>query len=216
MLESPLMPIKLVAIDLDGTLLNSRSEISPANRQALIEAAARGIKLVVVTGRRFHSARPIVQQIPCPVTVIASNGALIGSSDGEIVYRNFLPREVARAILETGLEYRRYAVVIFDIATRGQITMQEGASPDGPLSWYQEKSPQALELTSDLCASITTDPVQAMFGGPPMIVEPIEPLLQASPSGPFVHLTWTRYLTRNLSILDVMNRGCSKGAGLAI
>lgn len=210
------MPIRLVAIDLDGTLLDGRSEISSANKQALVETALRGVQLVVVTGRRFHSARPIIQQIPCPITLIASNGALIGSSSGEILYRNFLPRRIARSILEAGSEYRPYAVAIFDVATPGQITMQEGASPEGPLSWYGKKSLDVLAIVQDLCSSLTSDPIQLMFGGPPPIVEPIEPLLRYSTAGSFVHLTWTKYLTRNLSILDVMNRGCSKGATLAL
>ena len=52
--------VRLLAIDLDGTLLDSRSEISQANRQAVAEASARGVKVVIVTGRRFHSARPFV------------------------------------------------------------------------------------------------------------------------------------------------------------
>lgn len=59
------------------------------------------------------------------------------------------------------------------------------------------------------------DPIQLLFGGPPAVVEPIEPLLQASPAASNVHLTWTKYLTRNVSLLDVMNRGCSKGTALA-
>ncbi|MGD0921356.1 MAG: HAD hydrolase family protein, partial [Terriglobia bacterium] len=46
------MPIRLIAIDLDGTLLNSRSEVSAANRQALQAATARGAQVAVVTGRR--------------------------------------------------------------------------------------------------------------------------------------------------------------------
>ena len=74
------MPIRLVAIDLDGTLLNSRREISEGNRRALLEAVEREVQVVIVTGRRFHSALPLVSQIPCPVTLITSNGALIADS----------------------------------------------------------------------------------------------------------------------------------------
>jgi hydroxymethylpyrimidine pyrophosphatase-like HAD family hydrolase len=53
-----------------------------------------------------------------------------------------------------------------------------------------------------------------MFGGRPETIEPIEPLLSASSTAAAVHLTWTKYLDRDTSILDVMNRGCSKGAAL--
>ena len=210
------MPIRLVAIDLDGTLLNSRSEISPANRQALAEVTERGIPVAVVTGRRLHSARPIVQQLPCPVTLICSNGALIGLSSGEIVHRNFLSRAVAVEALKATREYRPHAVAIFDIATRGQVTMQEGASREGPLSWYVEKAPEFLALVPELEAAIMADPVQIMFGGPPTQMAPIESLLRDSAAGPNVHLTWTKYFSRNMSLLDVMNRTCSKGGALRL
>ncbi len=210
------MPIRLVAVDLDGTLLNSRTEISPANRQALVAAADKGVQFIVVTGRRFHSARPIVQQIPFPVTLIASNGALIGSSSGEIIHRDFLPRAIAREVLTVGREYRAHAVAIFDIPGRGQVVMQEGAVPEGPLSWYLHKSPEFLALVPALEDVLTTDPVQLMFGGPPDHMGPLEPLLGESHVGTSVHLTWTKYFTRNMSILDVMNRGCSKGRALKL
>lgn len=210
------MPIRLVAIDLDGTLLNSRSEISAANRQALVAAAERGIQFIVVTGRRFHSARPIVEQIPFPLTLISSNGALIGSPDGEVVHRNFLPRETARVILQTARPFRGHGVAIFDIAGRGQVVMQEGAVPEGPVSWYLQRSPDALAMVPDLETALITDPVQLMFGGPPAPMEPLESLLRESAAGPHVHLTWTKYFTRNMSILDVMNRGCSKGGALKL
>src|SRR5579859_8202694 len=208
------MPIRVVAIDLDGTLLNSQSEMSPANRQALVSAAERGVQFIVVTGRRFHSAQPIVQQIPFPVTLISSNGALIGLSSGEIVRRDFLPREIALQVLEIARDYRAHAVAIFDVAGRGQVVMQTGASAQGPLSWYLKKYPEFLALVPELEAALDGDPVQIMFGGPPGQMEPIETLLRASPAGTGIHLTWTKYFSRNMSILDVMNRGCSKGGAL--
>lgn len=210
------MPIRLVAIDLDGTLLNSRSEISPANRLALTTAAERGIQFIIVTGRRFHSARPIIQQIPFPLTLISSNGALIGISSGEVVHRNFLPRATAKSILGVARHFRVHGVAIFDIPGRGQVVMQEGAVPEGPVSWYLQKSPDALAMVPDLEAALITDPVQLMFGGPPAQMGPLEPLLRDSPAGMDVHLTWTKYFTRDMSILDVMNRGCSKGGALKL
>jgi len=209
------MPIRLIAIDLDGTLLNSRSEVSAANRQALQAATACGVQVAVVTGRRSHSARKFVEQIPCPVTLISSNGALITSAAGEAAYRNFLPRSAARRVLETTREFRPYVALLFDVSGRGQVMMQEGAVSTGPLGWYLTQSAECLEQVPDLEAVLSTDPVQMLFGGPPASIEPAELLLAASPAGAHVHLTWTKYLTRNVSLLDVMNRGCSKGSALA-
>ena len=208
--------IRLLAIDLDGTLLNSRSEISSANRQALVAAVERKVQVVIVTGRRFHSATQFVRQVPSPVTLISSNGARITDSCGEVHHRNFLPCRVARQILGAARDYRPYAVAMFDIPGRGQVTMQDNAVAESPLGWYLRSSPDSLAQVPDLEAAITADPVVIMFGGPPGRIEPLEPLLRSfSPAGS-VHLTWTKYPARNISILDVMNLGCSKGAALAL
>jgi Cof subfamily protein (haloacid dehalogenase superfamily) len=209
------MPIRLVAIDLDGTLLDGKSTISPANRQALAEVASRGVQIVVVTGRRYQSAGKILEQMPCPVTLISSNGAMIVSASGETLHRDFLPRRVALEVLREAREYRPYAVAIFEIPGRGQVVMELGAVTEGPLGWYQAHSPDVLLQVPDLEDALTTDPIQLMFGGPPERVGAIEPFLREHFQPPEFHLTWTKYLARNLSILDVMNRGCTKGRTLA-
>jgi hydroxymethylpyrimidine pyrophosphatase-like HAD family hydrolase len=59
------------------------------------------------------------------------------------------------------------------------------------------------------------DPIQVLFGGPPALIERVEPLVACSPVAPRIHLSWTKYLSRNISLLDVMTLGCSKGAALA-
>jgi len=216
-------------VDLDGTLLNARSEISAPNREALVAAVASGVELAIVTGRRFHSARPIVAQLDCPLTMISSNGARIGDLEGRACHRNFLPAAVAREVLETARAFRSYAVAIYDIPHRGQVTMQEGASLEGPCGWYRRNSPAALLEVPDLEEAVTAglgsaaaagdgsaDLIQVMFGGPPGEIEPLEPLLRSSPVASQVQLTWTKYPARNMYLLDVVNRGCTKGAALRL
>lgn len=210
------MAIRLLAVDLDGTLVNSRWEISPASRQALGAASARGVHIVIVTGRRFSSARPLLEQIPCAVTLIASNGAWIGSFSGEVFHRDFLPSHVARQVLATTRGYRPYAVVICDLPGNGQVLMEENASPEGPLGWYLKNNPEWLRQVPDLESALDGDPIQVMFGGPPATIEPAESLLRGSSIAEDVSLTWTKYPGRNIALLDVMNHGCSKGRALKL
>jgi Cof subfamily protein (haloacid dehalogenase superfamily) len=209
------MPIRLIAIDLDGTLVNSQGQIAPANREAVVAAARRGVQIVIVTGRRFHSARPFIEQIPQEVILISSNGARIGKASGEVYYRNFLPVEVARQVIQAAHDYQVYAVVIFDMNCRGQLLMHADAALDGPVGWYMRNSRDYLLQTPELDMALTADPIQVTFGGPPEKIEPVEAVLRSSPVASFCNLTWTKYLARNLSLLDVMNRGCSKGVALA-
>jgi 5-amino-6-(5-phospho-D-ribitylamino)uracil phosphatase len=208
------MSIRLIAVDLDGTLLNSKLEISQANRQALAAASERGIRIAVTTGRRFHSARPLLDSLPFPVTMVTSNGAMVRTLSGEVLHRNFLPKKTAIQILEASVDYRAYAVAIFDEVARGQVMMQQNASLNGPLRWYLKTAREYLLQVPDLAAELPGDPIQVMFGGAPAFMEPLEFQLRSSPAGRHVHLTWTKYYERDVSLLDVMNLGCSKASGL--
>jgi len=208
------MAIRLIAVDLDGTLLNSNVEISLANRRALAVASEQGIRIAIITGRRYHSARPLLDSLPCPVTMVTSNGAVIRALDGTVLHRNFLPRDVAVQVLEAAIDYRPYAVAIFDRAERGQVMMQHNASHHGPLRWYLKTAREFLLQVRDLPAALPGDPIQVMFGGAPAFLEPLEHLLSESDAGKYVHLSWTKYFERDISLLDVMNLGCSKASGL--
>jgi len=208
------MSIRLIALDLDGTLVNSRWEISGKDLSALQAAFDQGIQIVILTGRRPHSAAIYVDRIPFPVAIVTSNGALIRNTAGEVVYQDFLPREVARKALDIAAEYRTHTVAIFHVPGPGQVVMQDNAIPEGPLGWYVKTSSDHLRLVPDLKAAITSDPVQLMIGGPIKRIEPAEAMLRDSVVGPHVHLSWTKYLERDIALLDTMNLGCSKGRAL--
>ena len=75
---SPSTPIRLVALDLDGTLLDSQSQISPRTRQAIADAAGRGVIVLPCTGRPLASLPPLVAQLPGIRYAITSNGAAVG------------------------------------------------------------------------------------------------------------------------------------------
>ncbi len=169
---------------------------------------------MITTGRRFHSARPLLDSLPCPVILVTSNGAMVRTLSGKVMHRNFLPREIAIQILKAAIDYRSYAVAIFDKAGCGQVMMQQDASLDGPLRWYLKTAREYLLQVPDLPAALPGDPIQVMFGGAPAFLEPLEHLLHSSPAGERVHLTWTKYFERDVSLLDVMNLGCSKASGL--
>src|SRR3970040_2095502 len=100
------MAIRLIVIDIVGTLLDSKWQLPDANRKAIAEAAARGIEIALVTGRRFDFALPIAGQLGCPLTLIVNNGALIKTQDGTTHLRHLLPRDTARRVLLATLPFR--------------------------------------------------------------------------------------------------------------
>lgn len=68
---------QLLAIDIDGTLVNSRDELTPATRAALLRADQAGIRIVLATGRRYSQALPLVEPLGLDVQLISASGALI-------------------------------------------------------------------------------------------------------------------------------------------
>ena len=74
---SPSTPIRLVALDLDGTLLDSQSQISPRTRQAIADAVGRGVIVLPCTGRPLASLPPLVAQLPGIRYAITTNGAAV-------------------------------------------------------------------------------------------------------------------------------------------
>jgi Cof subfamily protein (haloacid dehalogenase superfamily) len=209
------MPVRLIALDIDGTLLDSQWRVPEANREAIADAARRSIEIVLVTGRRFPFALPIARQLDVPVTMIASNGALIRSSDGETHLRHLLSRDTARRILGATREWRDATAVIFDRAHENQIILEvpEWTDPhrSGYFTRYRESFGHAVPLESCLIE----DPIQVMLSGP---VEPIrraEAHLRSAGFAAEFALAATVYESRDFAMLDVLNPVCSKGVALA-
>ena len=210
------MPIKLIAMDIDGTLLSSSGELPEENVRAVTEAAARGIEIVIVTGRRFASARTIADALACDAHVIASNGALIKSQSGETHWRRLLPASVARQVLEASPEHRALTGVIFDRPRERQVIF-ERIDWEGPLigPYLRRHREQVAEVTPLTDCLDGDDPVEILFLGECAAMRSAMRKLESLPIAGDYQLALTEYEHRNLSMLDVLQRGVSKGAALA-
>ncbi|MFQ5776616.1 MAG: Cof-type HAD-IIB family hydrolase [Terriglobia bacterium] len=206
--------IRLLAIDIDGTLLDSRFHLSEANRDAVAAAHRLGTEIVLVTGRRFSSARPIAAQIPVDLTLIASNGALIKSKAGLTLARQLLPRPQARAVLAAAGNYRAAAVLLFDRDGPGQIVAEHLDSRHAPVAGYFQRNRQFLLQVEPLEAALTEDPIQVLFAGAVAPMQALAEQLARASCAAAVSLARTEYPARDLTLLDVLDRGCSKGAAL--
>jgi hypothetical protein len=207
--------IRLVAIDIDGTLLDSRFQLSEANVRAVRAVHGRGAEIVLVTGRRFTFARPIAAQFALPLTVIASNGALVKSEDGRTLWRQLLPREQARAVLTAAGPFRERALLLFDREAAGQIVVESLDPRHAPVDGYFERNRAYLLQVERLEDALTEDPIQVLFAGP---VEPLRELdarLRQAPCAAAISVTRAEYPQRDFTLLDVLDRGCNKGRALA-
>src|SRR5712664_4812459 len=123
------MGVRLIALVIDGTLLDSRWQLPEANRAAIAEATRRGIEVALVTGRRYDFAMPVARKLDSPLTMIVNNGALIRSKEGRTHLRPLRPKHTAAEVLQRTREWREGAAVIFDRQLETQL-MLEVLDPD--------------------------------------------------------------------------------------
>jgi 5-amino-6-(5-phospho-D-ribitylamino)uracil phosphatase len=210
------LAIRLIATDIDGTLLDSRGQLPEQNKLAIQEAAARGIEIAIVTGRRFHAARRIAEQLPCNPTLIVSNGALVKSGSGETHLRSLLPIETARRVIEATRKFREHSGVIFDRPHERQVIF-ERINWDGPfIGPYLRRHRHHVAEVAPLEACLDTeDPVEVMFIGECAMIRGALRTLETYERRDDYTLALTEYEHRGMSMLDVLRRGVTKGAALA-
>ena len=206
--------MKLIAIDIDGTLLDSQWQIPEANSQAIVEAIARGIEVILVTGRRFDFARPVALRLPCELLLIVNNGALIKSLDGQTHFRRLLPVATAREALKVTAEYRTGAALVFDRPKMGQIVLEHIDWNDPVRHAYYERNSEFISQVSPLEDALSEDPIQVMFSGGWNTIRELQQILQNAPAAVEYTLAITEYENKDFSILDVISPSCSKGATL--
>lgn len=101
------MGYKLIAIDLDGTLLTSKKEISPATRESISQAYGRGIHIVISTGRSYGEAKFFSEQLAICSPVITANGAFVKVPErDEPLFQSPLGEELSLQILEICQRHR--------------------------------------------------------------------------------------------------------------
>ena len=207
--------IRLLATDIDGTLLNSQFQVSAGDLAALRRAHAAGIEIVLVTGRRHRFALPIAQQLGFDLWLISSNGAVTRSLAGETFHRDMMPAETCRRLCGAMQEFRGHTVLTFDQETKGAIVLERLDELGVSIRRWLEKNMQYIEFVVPIERALVKDPVQTMFCGTmARMTEALRALEGAGMDGAVTVLR-TEYPKRDLSMIDVLTAGCSKGHALA-
>ena len=206
------VPLRLIAIDIDGTLLNPEFQISATDLATLRRAHAQGIEVILVTGRRHTFALPIAQQLGFDLWLISSNGAITRSLAGETFHRDLLPEPTCRDLVRVMQEFRGQTVLTFDSDASGTIVIERLDKLEASIQRWLEKNMKYIQFVVPIENALTTDPVQAMFCGP--VAEMQRALQVLGSCGLPITVLRTEYPGRDLSIVDVLNQGCSKGHAL--
>jgi Cof subfamily protein (haloacid dehalogenase superfamily) len=206
--------IKLLATDIDGTLLNPQFQISEGDLAALRRAQAAGIEIVLVTGRRHSFALPIALQLGFDLWLISSNGAVTRSLTGETFHCDMMPAETCRQLLTCMREFRGNTVLTFDQEIKGALVLEHLDEIGASIRKWLEKNMAYIEFVIPIEDALVKDPVQAMFCGTLARMEDALKKLNQSRLQDKVTVLRTVYPERDLSMIDVLNAGCSKGHAL--
>ena len=205
------LPIRLLAIDIDGTLLNPQFQIAEADLAALQKAHSLGVEIILVTGRRHTFALPIADQLGFDLWLISSNGAITRSLSGETFHRDFLPAATARKLCNAMGEFRGNTVLTFDKESKGAIVLEHMEELGASIQRWLEKNLNYIDFVIPIDQAIVTDPVQAMFCGTIPRMHQALTKLGAAGFANEITVLRTEYPVRDLSIVDILNQGCSKG-----
>jgi hypothetical protein len=206
--------IRLLVTDIDGTLLNPSFRISEVDRSALHAAHESGITIILATGRRHDYALPVAQELGVPVWMISSNGALIRSSSGETFYADRLPASTARKLISYMDAFRGHAVLTFDRPAQGALVLERTDELHHSISRWIQHNSTYIQYVVPLEDALTEDPIQAMYCGSVAGMETVQNRLKQAPFLNEITILRTQYDARDLCILDILNRDCSKGHAL--
>ena len=228
---------RLIAIDMDGTLLGSDGRVSARNLAALRAADAAGVEIVIATGRRHGYAMGVLRELGLrgSSALVSSNGTVVRTIAAELLHRQHMPLDTALWLCRHAAEFRSTLVFTFDTVdeagheSAGALVMESESDLNNRIGrWMDANRPyirtvgnleEALENLSPAQA-----PVQAMLCGSVARMRAAEARLLEHPGvvpvgracGPDAELTLhrTEYPERDLSIVDILPAGCSKASAI--
>ena len=207
--------IRLLAVDIDGTLTDPQFQVSRRDIAALRAAHQSGVKVMLATGRRHDYALPIAHELGFPLLLASSNGAVVRSSEGETFFTDFLPAATVLKLLRHMEEFRGNAVLTFDRPGHDALILERWEELNHTISrWLEANRPYIHYVVPLENAVATEDPVQAMFCGPVLRMMKAQQRLAEAEFLDEITILRTQYDHRDLSILDILTRDCSKGHAL--
>jgi hydroxymethylpyrimidine pyrophosphatase-like HAD family hydrolase len=233
----------MIAVDMDGTLLGLNGRVSAENLAALQAAEQAGIEVVVATGRRHCYAMRILRDLGLDAenALVSSNGTVTrtvgtGTDGTRLIERRLLARETALWLCGHLEEFRNALVITFDSVqtdgedARGALVVEELAELHGSIGKWMVANEPYIEHVRPIERALEADgeaPIQMMLCGTIERMRRAEarlledarvfaPGISAAEraAGAEITLSRTEYPERDLSLVDILPAGCSKGAAL--
>src|SRR5215510_15091912 len=133
--QTPTPQIKLIAIDIDGTLLNSQNQLSERNEKALKAAIAKGVQIVLATGKTRPSADWINTRLGLTAPGIFLQGQIVYDAEGKVRFQQILSPTIARQVI-TFAEDRGFLMVGYS-GSRILVRAPHAALADGITKYHE-------------------------------------------------------------------------------
>jgi hypothetical protein len=206
--------VRLIALDIDGTLLRADRTISDRTRLAVDHARAAGVRVVLVTGRRHPSARRVAEELGGELPLVLHNGALVVEG-GRVRRCRPLPVAAALRAIATGRAAGAEPVLHCGKRGEGWLLVDEGARPGGLVGHYLARAREDVRRVADLAAAAATEePIQVMFGGERSDMEPLRCRLAGELAGS-ARVERTAYPSTGVVLLDVLHPDVGKAEALS-
>ena len=227
--------MRMIVVDLDGTLLGSDGRVSERNLAAMKAAERAGVEVVVATGRRHGYAMRVLRELGLneESALISSNGTVTRTVGAKLLERTLLPTETALWLCGHVEEFRDALVMTFDKMgadgedERGALVVERMDGLHASIGrWMEVNEPYIARVTPLERALESEAPIQMMLCGTLERMRRAEARLLEHPgisavgvneqerTDVEVALHRTEYAERDLSILDILPAGCSKGSAL--
>ena len=241
--------MRMVAVDVDGTLLGAEGRVSARNVAALKAAERAGVQVVIATGRRHSYAMKVLRGLGLNEEngLISSNGAVVRTLGARLLERTVMDQSTAEWLCGHMGVFRRALLVTFDRVqpdgedTRGALVVEEMEDLNGSIGRWMAANEPYIETVVPMEAALGREGLIQMMlcgtiermrraealllGDPKVVGVGLSPLrksevrregagLEQSAPQAEAALHRTEYPERDLSIVDILPAGCSKGRAL--
>ncbi|MHA0857167.1 Cof-type HAD-IIB family hydrolase [Paenibacillus sp. CMAA1364] len=193
---------KLIAIDIDDTLINDNKDVLPSTQKALEQAVAKDVVVTLATGRAYASAQHVARQLGLNVPIITYQGALIKNLlDEKVLYECFVPTDAARKLFDYCIEHDLHVQTYIDDKLYAREENQK-------LIDYCGLNGTPFYIEPDFAKLVEQPTPKMLIIDDPAYLDEIAPILREL-LGDQVHITKSKP-----HFLEIMHRDGTKGHAL--
>jgi len=143
------MQIRLLALDVDGTLLDTRGQVRPRVERALGAARERGCAIVLATGRRLQSVEPIARRLDIRFLILVDGGVIYDRERGEAIYEQTIDPIGLRRGISLAREHTLGPILFESPAAHGRILVGPADLDTPEIATYLGRRPEVARLAFD-------------------------------------------------------------------